>query len=65
MSDALEEVGMMEGVISKHKSKSVPATCAKNKSRTPIDSIWISPGLEVIQCGYLPMHDYQGFDSDH
>jgi hypothetical protein len=65
VSKRLEEVGMMEGVINHHKTSSVPATCAKNKSRTPIDSIWISPGIEILQCGFLPFHDYKGFDSDH
>ena len=61
----LEAVGMMEGVISQHKKDSAPATCAKNTNRTPIDSIWISPGVEILQCGFLPFHDYRGFDSDH
>jgi hypothetical protein len=54
-----------EGVINHHKTSNVPATCAKNKSTTPIDSIWISPGIEILQCGFLPFHDYKGFDSDH
>jgi hypothetical protein len=65
VSKRLEEVGMMEGVINHHKTSSVPATCAKNKSTTPIDSIWISPGKEILQCGFLPFHDYKGFDSNH
>jgi hypothetical protein len=37
----------------------------KSRSRTPIDNIWISPGIEILQCGFLPFHDYKGFDSDH
>ena len=45
---ALEDVGMLEGMISKHRGASVPATCATNQSRTPIDGIWISPGIEVL-----------------
>jgi hypothetical protein len=65
VSKRLEEVGMMEGVINHHQTSSVPATCAKNRSRTRIDSIWISPGIEILQCGFLPFHDYKGFDSDH
>jgi hypothetical protein len=65
VSKRLEEVGMMEGVINHHKTSSFPATCAKNRSRTPIDSIWISTGIEILQCGFLPFHDYKGFDSDH
>jgi hypothetical protein len=65
VSKRLEEIGMMEGVINHHKTSSVPATYAKNKSRAPIDSIWISPGIEILQCGFLPLHDDKGFDSNH
>ena len=36
---ALEDVGMLKGIISKHRGTSVPATCATNQSRTPINGI--------------------------
>ena len=58
-------MGIQEAGVSNHKDKSVPATCAHNTQRKPIDSIWTSPGLDVLQCGFLPFHDYYGFDSDH
>ena len=48
VTQALEDVGMLEGIISKHRGASVPATCATNRSRTPIDGIWVSPGIEVL-----------------
>ena len=65
VTKALWEIGMFEAVVSNHKEKSVPATCAKNTQRIPINSIWTSPGLTVLRCGFLPFHDVYGFQSDH
>ena len=65
LTKALWEVGIFEAVVSNHKEKSVPATCAKNTQQKPIDSIWTSPGLTVLRCGFLPFHDRKGFQSDH
>ena len=62
---ALWEIGMFEAVVSNHIEKSVPATCAKNTQRKPINSIWTSLGLTVLRCGFLPFHDVYGFQSDH
>ena len=62
---ALWEVGMFEAVVSNHKDKSGPATCAKNTQRKPINSIWTSPALAVLCCGFLPFHDAYSFHSDH
>ena len=62
---ALQEIGMYEAVVNNHRGKSVPATCATNTERKPIDSIWTSPGLTVLRCGFLPFHDVYGFQSDH
>ena len=56
---------MFEAVVSNHKEETVPATCAKNTQRKPIDSIWTSPGLTVLRCGFLLYHDAYGFQSDH
>ena len=56
---------MFEAVVSNHTNKSVPTTCATNTQRKPIDSIWTSPGLAVLRCGFLPFHDAYGFHSDH
>ena len=54
-----------EAVISNHGGKSVPTICATNKQRKPIYSIWTSPGLTVLKCGFLPFHEVYGFNSDH
>ena len=65
VTKALMEIGMYEAVVSNHGGESVPATCATNKQRKPIDSIWTSPGLKILRCGFLPFHDVYGFQSDH
>ena len=39
VTKALWEVGMFKAVVSNHKDKIVPATCATNTQQTPIDSI--------------------------
>ena len=65
VTKALSEVGIFEAVVSNHGGESVPATCATNKQRKPIDSIWTSPGLTVLKCGFLPFHEIYGFNSDH
>ena len=65
VSDALSEVGIVEAIINDHRGESVPATCARNTQRKPIDSIWTSPRLEVLRCGFLPFHSVHGFPSDH
>jgi hypothetical protein len=39
---------MNEAILTKHASKSPPATYNRNYSRQPIDGIWISDGLEIL-----------------
>ena len=62
---ALMKIGIFEAVVSNHGGKNVPATCVTNKQWKPIDSIWTSPGLNVLKCGFLPFHETYGFQSDH
>ena len=61
----LANIGMFEAIIRHHPTKSVSATCNTNLSRKPIDGIWISPGVDVLRCSYLPFDRYDGFSSDH
>ena len=49
VSAALAEIRVQEAVINNHRGESVPATCARNAQRKPIDSIWTSPGLEILR----------------
>jgi hypothetical protein len=41
-----------------------PSTYKRNSSQTPIDGIWISPGLDITSGGYLPF-DQLFQDMDH
>ena len=65
VTKALLIVGICKAVLSNHSGGSVPASCATNRQRKPIDSIWTSPGLIVLKCGFLPFHEVYGFNSDH
>jgi hypothetical protein len=44
---------MHEAILSNHPRMSPPATCIKNESRIPIDSIWCSKGIRPIAAGFL------------
>ena len=65
VSAALADIRILEAVVSNHKGKRVPVTCTCNTQRKPINSIWSSPRLQVLRCGFLPFYEYYGFDSDH
>ena len=65
VSANLAKIGIGEAVIKNHKGESVPATCARNTIRRPIDSIWTSPRLDVLRCEFFPFHSVYGFLSDH
>ena len=45
VTKALMEIGMYEAVISNYGGESVPATCATNKQRKPIDLVAYSRGI--------------------
>ena len=51
--------------VDKSFSKSPPTTMDRNNSRTPIDSIWTTPGVEIKACGYLPFGAENSCESDH
>jgi len=62
----LTNIGMFEAIICNHPTKPVPATYNKDRvSRQLIDSIWASPGVGIVWCGFFPYHSYKGFGSDH
>ena len=65
VTKSLMEIGMYKAVVSNYGGESVSATCAINKQRKPIDSIWTSPGFTVLRCGFLSFHNVYGFQSDH
>ena len=65
VSATLAEIGIEEAVIKNHMGESVPATCTRNTHWKPIDSIWTSPGLDVLRRAFLPFRSVYGFPSDH
>ena len=46
-----------------HSEDTPPETCYKNNHRTPIDAIFVTPGIQPSQCGYMPYNAFM--DSDH
>ena len=54
--------GLSEAILSRHHGP-YPATQQSNQSNTPIDGIFVSPGVELLSSGYLDFHQY--FQSDH
>ena len=65
ISKALEDNCMSESIVKFHKDRSPPATFTTNKKRKVIDSIWMSPGIHILCCGFFPFHDLLSFISDH
>ena len=58
LSHVLQDLGLKDAILSTHHHASPPATFNQNTHRIPIDSIWISPAVDVLRAGYQP------FDAD-
>ena len=54
LSLALQGLGLKDAILSTHHHASPPATFNQNTNRIPIDSIWTSSSLDIIQAGYQP-----------
>ena len=65
VSKVLLAIRISEAVISNYRGERVPATCATNTKRKPIDSIWISFVLAVLKYRFLSIHNVFRFNSDH
>lgn len=57
-----QSCGLTEAILHHNRGTNPPATQNRNQTRTPIDGIFISPGLSVIAAGYCP---FQPEVSDH
>ena len=57
LATKLKEINMREILLSRHGTQGQSTYC-RNESRTPIDGIWVSPGLDIKAGGYL---DYDQF----
>jgi hypothetical protein len=53
LKEYFDKIHMHEAILSSHPRLSPPATCIKNESRIPIDSIWCSKGIRPIAAGFL------------
>jgi hypothetical protein len=62
-SMTLSHLTLREAIMDHHGSLA-PSTYKQNSSHTPIDGIWISPGLDITGGGYLPF-DQLFSDTDH
>ena len=58
----MRNIGLTEAILARHHGP-YPATQQANSSNSPIDGIFVSPGVAVLGGGYLDFHQY--FQSDH
>lgn len=56
-SKAWEDIGLFEVILKFHNDKGLPDTCATSKNFKLIDSSCTSPGIDILQCGFIPFHD--------
>jgi len=52
LSRALTQLSLVEAILERHGSDG-PATHKRNSTKTPIDGIWLSPGLKIERGGYF------------
>jgi hypothetical protein len=52
LSKALSQFSLQEAIIGRHGNNG-PATQKRNYTSSPIDGIWLSPGLEILKGGYF------------
>ena len=53
----LRRMGLCDSILDLHGSCFALATQNRNMTRTPIDAIWVLPGVQVLQGGYCPFDD--------
>ena len=54
LTTQLQQLHLRDAILTAHPTKSPPATFNRNRSRIPIDSMWVSPNLEITRAGYMP-----------
>jgi hypothetical protein len=62
LSRALTQLSLVEAILERHGSDG-PATHKRNSTKTPIDGIWLSPGLRIERGGYFEYDEV--IPSDH
>ena len=56
LAKKLKDLNMRNLILTTHSSSSPPATHNRNQSRTPIDAIWETSGVEVERAVYCPFN---------
>jgi hypothetical protein len=59
----LKEIDMTEAILRRHGLQG-PGTHKRNSTSTPIDSIWVTPGINVVKAGYFD-YDEVVMNTDH
>ena len=54
LSKVLQENDFRNAILTAHPSESPPATFNRNRSRIPIDAIWVTPNLDITRAGFMP-----------
>ena len=54
LAKRLQQMQLKDAVLSTHPTASVPATFSGCETRKPIDTIWVSPQVEIESAGYMP-----------
>jgi hypothetical protein len=54
LSKVFKENDLQDVILTSHPSQSPPATFNQNQSRIPIDSIWVSPDLDINRARFMP-----------
>jgi hypothetical protein len=52
LKSSLESLTPREAILERHGTKG-PSTYRRNNSKEPIDGIWITPGLNILEGGYF------------
>ena len=62
-AEFFNNLGMQEAILTRHATRSPPATHNRDNSREPIDGIFVTPGLHAVSAGYEAFG--VGCPSDH
>ena len=48
----MQDLGLQEAILQNNADIDYPATFSRNTTATPIDGVWASPALDILQSGY-------------
>lgn len=65
LSRELCRAGLHDAILTQHLAHSPPNTQRENKTWTPIDTIWVSPNVNVSRSGYTGFNAKIAAESDH